>query len=93
MSAFDAGRRSARAGQSRKSNPYDHPDFQPPGDAWERMASEWDEGFDSYDPVEEARARRVRAKQAAKARWNSPVQGMPTNLETQNQKQPLEKTP
>lgn len=71
MSAFDAGKRAARAGRVRKSNPYDHPDRQPPGDAWERKASEWDEGFDSYDPMEEARVRKERAHKAAFARWSS----------------------
>lgn len=75
MSAFDAGKRAARAGQDRKSNPYDHPDRQPPGDAWERKASEWDEGFDSFNALEEAQGRKDRAQKAAAARWSKPVRG------------------
>ena len=70
MSAWDAGRKAARNGLSRKSNPYDHPDRQPAGDDWERKASEWDEGFDCYDADAEASARSERSKKAAAARWS-----------------------
>jgi hypothetical protein len=67
---FDQGRAAARRGESRRSNPFDHPDRQPKGSmTWERKASEWDEGFDNYDAVFEAQQRTERARKASLARW------------------------
>lgn len=71
-SPFDQGRAAARQGKVKRSNPFDHPDRQSGGSlAWEQKASEWDEGWDSYDAAAEAAARSERAKNAARARWRS----------------------
>lgn len=69
MSVWDQGKAAARKGLSRKANPFDHPDRQPAGDAWERKASEWSEGFDGYDAIQDAHERSERARNAALARW------------------------
>ena len=69
MSAWDKGRSAARRGLPKQSNPFNHPDRQPRGSAWERMASEWDEGFDGFDAEQDAEARSERARKAAIARW------------------------
>lgn len=70
MSAWDKGKAAARRGLSRKSNPFNHPDRQPSGSMdWERRASEWDEGFNCFDPVQDAKERSERARKAAVARW------------------------
>ena len=69
MTPWDLGKKAARNGLSRKSNPFDHPDHQPAGDAWERKASEWDEGFDGYDAEYEGAMRTENARKAANARW------------------------
>lgn len=45
-SPFDRGRRAGLKGRPRKPNPYDHPERQTGSTlAWERRASEWDEGW------------------------------------------------
>lgn len=72
MTPWDRGRAAARKGLSRKSNPFDNPDRQPKGTmTWERKASEWDEGFDSFDADQDAQLRSQRAKKAANARWKN----------------------
>lgn len=68
---FDAGRSAARLGKTRKSNPFDSPDRQQNGAVtWERKASEWDEGYDSFNAIQEAEIRSDRARNAAIARWH-----------------------
>jgi hypothetical protein len=43
---FDRGRKAALTGLPKKSNPFDSPERQTgAGAAWERKASEWDEGW------------------------------------------------
>lgn len=70
MSAWDKGKSAARKGLSRQSNPYNNPDRQPAGTmTWERLASEWDEGFDGFDSEQDAKERSERARKAALARW------------------------
>lgn len=70
MSAWDKGRSSARAGGKLKDNPYDRPDYQKrSGMDQERLASEWQEGFLSFDAFDEQMKRTRRASQAAMARW------------------------
>jgi len=67
---FDQGRSAARQGKPKGSNPFDHPDRQIGGSmSWEQKASEWDEGWSSYDASAEAAARSERARTAARARW------------------------
>lgn len=70
MTPWDRGKRAARNRASRKSNPYDNPDRQPAGSAWERKASEWDEGFNCFDADAEAEMRVEIARKAAKTRWS-----------------------
>lgn len=70
---FDQGRSAARRGEAKRSNPFDHPDHQVGGSmAWEQKASEWDEGWASFDVAAEAIARSARASKAARARWRAP---------------------
>ena len=69
---FDKGRSAARQGKPKRSNPFDHPDRQVGNSmAWEQKASEWDEGWESYDAIAEAAARSERASKAATARWRA----------------------
>ena len=70
MSAWDKGKSAARRGLGRKSNPYNHPDRQTGSSMdWERLASEWDEGFDGFDSEQDAKERSERARKAALTRW------------------------
>ena len=68
---FDQGRSAARQGKPKGANPFDNPDRQVGGSlSWEQKASEWDEGWESFDGAAEAESRRERASNAARARWN-----------------------
>lgn len=69
---FDRGRSAARQGKPKGSNPFDQPDHQTGALMdWERKASEWDEGWASYDAAVEAGSRSERARSAARARWTT----------------------
>lgn len=69
MTAWDQGRSAARNGLPKKANPFDRADRQRSGSAWERKASEWNEGWESYDAAQDSVARSQRARNAANARW------------------------
>lgn len=43
--------------------------------SWEQKASEWDEGWESFDAAAEAVARSARASNAARARWRLEFNG------------------